>query len=213
MIVPYPLQDGSLIDKCLADAAAWKKEYAPVSYVSVFVPGSSFVSLGASNSLEANVFEANCRLDGVKVFRRLSGGEAVFLSSNCTVYSHILLSHAIPKAADFFALNLDSIATKLTELGIAGITRRGISDLAISDRKILGCAIYKKPGFIIYQAVLNVREDPKLIQRYLRHPVREPGYRHSRPHSEFVTSLAEQGYRITPFEVVELLRYSITGQN
>ncbi len=213
MITPYPLQDGILIEKCLAEAAGWKQEYAPVSYVSVFVPGSSFVSLGASNNLEINVQIENCNLDGVRVFRRLSGGEAVFLSPNCTVYSHILLSHDIPKAADFFAINLDFITTKLTEQGVSGITRRGISDLSINDRKILGCAIYKKTSFIIFQAVLNVREDPKLIQRYLRHPVREPDYRLSRPHNEFVTSLAEQGYQFSPFDVVNLLQDSFTGQN
>lgn len=206
MIVPYPLQDGSLIDSALARAAKWTEDMQPVSMISAFVPLDSFVSLGASNSLEANVIEQNCLKDGVKIFKRLSGGEAVFLSPNCVVISHILQSALIPKAVEFFSQNLDRIAAKLTAIGIKGIVRRGISDLAIGDKKILGCAIYKRPNFILFQAVLNVCEEPELIARYLKHPLREPDYRSSRSHAEFVTSLQAQGCEKTPEEIANLLK-------
>ncbi len=205
MIIPYPLQDGSLIEKALSRAAGWTEDCDPESQVSAFVPKASYISLGASNSLEANVIEPNCLADGVLIFKRLSGGEAVFLSPNCVVYSHLQLGQNVPKAKDYFAENLDLIAAKLKTKGITGIVRRGISDLAIGERKILGCAIYKRPNFIIYQAVLNVCESPTLIERYLKHPVREPEYRKSRAHADFVTSLREQGWGLTPEEIATIL--------
>lgn len=201
MIVPYPLEDNSLIADCLARAATFTQEYQDHRYFSSFVPSASYVSLGASNNLEDNVHLENCREDGVVVFKRLSGGEAVFLSPNCAVFSHIYLSNNTPKSSDFFGMNLDLASAALKSLGVQNISRRGISDLAVVDKKILGCAIYRRPKFILFQAVVNVREDPDVIERYLKHPVREPDYRKNRPHSDFVTSLVELGNDLSPMKV------------
>jgi lipoate-protein ligase A len=44
--------------------------------------------------------------------------------------------------------------------------------------------------------VINVSEDVSLIERYLKHPKREPDYRKGRKHSEFVTNLKNLGYQI-----------------
>jgi lipoate-protein ligase A len=57
-------------------------------------------------------------------------------------------------------------------------------------------------GSLIYQAVLNVSEDPILFEKYLRHPRREPDYRSGRSHSEFVTSLKAEGYNFAPGELI-----------
>jgi len=205
MIIPYPLSDGKLIDRFLALCCNRDPELQPVSEGYCFVPEQRYVSLGASNSLEDNVQIDTCQSDGVKVFRRLCGGEAVYLSPNCVVYTSVLVAGKPPKAADFFGSNLENIAQKLTAAGITGIERRGISDLTLGERKFLGCAIYRKSGFILYQAVINVKEDPQVISRYLKHPVREPDYRKSRPHSEFITSLQAQGYRFEPQEIAIML--------
>jgi len=70
----------------------------------------------------------------------------------------------------------------------------GISDIAISGKKILGSAIYRSKDALLYHAVLNLGEPATTFERYLRHPSKEPDYRLGRSHSEFVTSLKEKGY-------------------
>jgi lipoate-protein ligase A len=42
-----------------------------------------------------------------------------------------------------------------------------------------------------------VAEDIANIAKYIRHPAKEPDYRKGRPHSEFVTSIREQGYDLS----------------
>lgn len=205
MIISYPLQDAKTIEEGLGRVASHKDEQVYWAKISAFVPQACYVSLGASNDLESQVNLDACAKDGVAVFRRLSGGEAVFLSPLCVVFSHILISPEVPKTADFFSHNLNSITEQLTQAGLQGITRRGISDLAIQNRKFLGCAIYRKVGLILFQAVINVEEDPAVIGKYLYHPPREPDYRSARNHASFITSLKEQGYGGTPAELAELL--------
>jgi len=58
--------------------------------------------------------------------------------------------------------------------------------------------------------VLNISEDPGIFERYLRHPRREPDYRQSRKHSDFVTSLKKEGYNIG-YKDIEALLNSYKG--
>jgi len=54
---------------------------------------------------------------------------------------------------------------------------------------------------VFYHAVLNVCESVSLIDRYLKHPVREPDYRKNRNHKDFVTSIAQEKYNININEI------------
>ncbi|MDD2228518.1 MAG: hypothetical protein PHY48_03795, partial [Candidatus Cloacimonetes bacterium] len=125
MLASYPLLDLSYINMGLAQATVYKAKPAPASYVSAFVPKSSYVSLGASNKLETNVNVIDCLSDGIEVFRRLSGGEAVFLSPNCVVYSKILVDDTLPKSEEAFSSNLEFVSSALQALGVNGIRRQG----------------------------------------------------------------------------------------
>ena len=83
---------------------------------------------------------------------------------------------------------------------------KGISDIAIKDKKILGSAIYRSKDKIFYQAVLNVSENPQLFDKYLKHPKKEPDYRNGRLHSDFVTSFHAEGYVIDAISIIQALR-------
>jgi lipoate-protein ligase A len=105
-----------------------------------------------------------------------------------------LPTNSLDKIHDAFIVANDLIKSALQKLGVEHIRSRGISDICIGEMKILGSAIYKKPDSVFYHAVLNVSEDVQLIDRYLKHPKREPDYRKGRNHTAFVSSLWEQSY-------------------
>ncbi|MDY0152075.1 MAG: hypothetical protein RBS43_07380 [Candidatus Cloacimonas sp.] len=203
MNIAYPLPDKQLIDSCFQNAAAHNFAMQGEFHFSIFVPKARYVSIGASNTPASSAHLDNCIADGVQVFKRLSGGEAVYLSPNCVICTSIIMAERLPASRDFFTQNLQWISSSLSTLGISNISRKGISDLSIGDKKILGCAIYRRTQVMIFQAVLNVCEAPSTIQRYLLHPAREPDYRASRTHNDFISSLSLEGYLITPQEITD----------
>jgi lipoate---protein ligase len=99
----------------------------------------------------------------------------------------------------------------LSASGISGIALRGTSDLAIGERKIMGSAIYQGGSQLFYHAVLNVAQDPAILDRYLTHPRREPAYRQGRSHSDFVTSLLHEGYDRPLPDLIDLLATAFRG--
>jgi len=163
----------------------------------VFQPAFDMIVIGQSNMAESSVHLDLCASDGVQVMQRPSGGEAVFLSPKMAVISICWIGARLPKSKDLFAFALDKIMLALSNLGVNGHRHRGISDLAIGEKKILGSAIYRKTAIALFHGVLNLSEQPSRIARYLKHPSREPDYRQSRPHEDFVTSLSKEGYNVS----------------
>jgi lipoate-protein ligase A len=70
-----------------------------------------------------------------------------------------------------------------------GLSQAGISDITMGDKKIAGTSLFRSRNYLLYQASLLVDLDRELVSRVLRHPTKEPDYRHGRSHGEFLTSL------------------------
>lgn len=164
----------------------------------VWQPGELFIVLGQSNTVENSLIAENVIRDNVPVTKRPSGGEAVILTPS-TIALTVSKAFSVPMHfRDFFRIVNSLVIDCLAELGVADLGSKGISDITIGNRKILGSSMRNTHGCLIYHAVLNVSEDPGLFEKYLRHPRREPDYRTGRSHSEFVTSLKAEGYELTP---------------
>jgi len=88
---------------------------------------------------------------------------------------------------------------------VSGIEDRGISDLAIGEKKILGTSLFRRRKILFYQASLLVDNDLSLFDRYLRFPSRVPDYRRGRGHLEFCTNLRQQGYSLSVSQVMDSL--------
>jgi lipoate-protein ligase A len=101
----------------------------------------------------------------------------------------------------------------LENIGVQHVNYRGISDVAINSRKILGSSIYRKRKAVFYHAVLNISEPVETIERYIKHPTKEPDYRKGRSHKEFVTSLYNEGYTFTVSQLKDALNASLAGIN
>ena len=88
-----------------------------------------------------------------------------------------------------FAAISDWLITALSVCDVPGVKQRGVSDLAIGKRKIGGSCMYRTRGLVYYSTTLLLDPDVALVDRYLLYPPREPDYRASRSHRQFMGSL------------------------
>ncbi len=167
----------------------------PIDHI-VWQVDKRYLVLGRSNEAKTSLIAQAVDADKVEVLKRPSGGEAVLLTPGMLVIALKYPLEKVGKAHDVFNLANSLIKEALSESGVQNITARGISDICIGEKKILGSAIFRKPDSVFYHAVLNVNEDIRLIDRYLKHPKREPDYRKGRSHLAFVSSLHKSGYPI-----------------
>jgi lipoate-protein ligase A len=154
------------------------------------------------------IFVDRCESDNVSITERRGGGGTVVLSPGVLV-TIVAGEKKNPRetATDIFHRIHDRLIVALCKAGIKNIAQEGISDLAANGKKILGSSLYigSKPQLFYYQSSLLVSCDISLMDRYLRHPPREPSYRQGRGHSEFCTTLRELGLFINISDLSELI--------
>lgn len=163
---------------------------------SVWIPDKTYIVIGRSNNAENSVNLNSAIEDNIRILKRPSGGEAVILSQKTVVISVKLKSSDLLNTHKYFKLINNEIINTLKEEGVNDLRMNGISDISIGDKKILGSSIYRKSDVVFYHAVLNISESIDLIEKYLRHPKREPDYRKGRSHKKFVTSVKTEGYKL-----------------
>lgn len=149
------------------------------------------VVLGAGGKLADDVAEAACQADGVPIARRSSGGGTVLLGPGCLLFSLILRFDRAPALSDLHAsyrFILGRIATALAPFA-GPVELQGISDLAIAGRKFSGNSQQRKRTHLLHHGTLLHQFDFAAVQRYLKHPPRQPAYRAGRGHVEFLANL------------------------
>jgi len=179
--------------------------------VLVWQPQEMIIVLGQSNSIESSLCMKAVKADNLRVTRRPSGGETVILTPATVAFTVAKHFPAMFNFRKFFSMVNSVVIEGLSNMGVSDLYSRGISDITIGNRKILGSSMRKASDKLVYHAVLNLAEDPALFTRYLRHPRREPDYRAGRSHHEFVTSLAGEGYSFVPDEIMEMLNRRLVG--
>lgn len=177
----------------------------------LYRPDGIQVVLGRGSRPEKELNIAACREDRVAVLRRRGGGCSVVLDPGNVIVSVVLPVTGFAGNPGHFARLTRWLTGALERAGIDGVRQRGISDLALGERKIGGACIYRSRDVLFYSVTLLVRPETALFERYLAHPPREPDYRRGRPHAEFVTSLAEEFPGIGgAAELMEMLRRELT---
>ncbi len=165
-------------------------------------PDRTYLVLGQSNKAEQSFYADRVIADRIPVYKRPSGGESVILTPKTLVISVRLIAQQLENPQVSFRKINNVIIEGLAGLGVQNLAYRGISDICIGEKKILGSSIYRKKNLVFYQAVLNISEDIEMIGKYLRHPSREPSYRMGRDHLEFVTSIHERGFPLSHNEII-----------
>lgn len=175
------------------DAEALERFDREGPFVWLWEPADLCCVLGAGTPA-TDVDLALCAASGVPVYRRRGGGGAVLLSPGDLIITAAYDASRRTFATQWIGPIAEAMARALTGLGVEGVRVRGLGDLAIGERKILGSSLYANRRCVLYQGSLLVDPDLSLIPAYLPHPSREPEYRRGRPHLDFVTSLAREGY-------------------
>ena len=140
------------------------------------------------------------------VLRRRGGGGTVVLSPGQVVLALAAEVSSPYHNLEYFRTINGWFRAALESLGLRGVEDRGISDLAVGGRKILGSSLYRRRQLLFYQASLLVSCDLAPLERYLRFPSRVPDYRQGRGHAEFCTTLGAQGLPAGVGEVIDRLR-------
>lgn len=171
----------------------------------IWQPDKQYLILGKSNTAEQALFMEKVLEDKLKVFKRPSGGQTVILSPKTLVIAVKLQIGEDINVHKYFPLINTQIIKALASLGVQHLSLKGISDIAIKDKKILGSSMYKKKDVLFYHAVLNLAEEVSMMEKYLKHPTKEPDYRKGRSHKDFVSSLKESGYDMEPLHLKKQL--------
>lgn len=160
------------------------------------------VVLGRGNKADTEIYEKRCEIDNVPILRRRGGGGTVVLSPGVLVLS--LLTHVKQRYhfQEYFWQINEYIIEALTKTGLTELAQRGISDICLRQRKILGSSMYRSKDVLFYTASLMVSNDLQLLDRYLKHPSKEPDYRRGRKHHDFVTTIQRE-YPEIPFQHVQ----------
>lgn len=165
----------------------------------VAVPDEVCVVLGRGSRAGQELCLPAVVADQVLVQRRLGGGCAVVLDPGNVIVSLTLAVPGIGNSKGYFQRINHWLCQNLESIGLPGLRQEGSSDLARGDRKVGGSCIYRSRGLLYYSTTLLVAPEIALIERYLRHPPREPPYRRGRRHGDFLGSLGQDSpYRSAP---------------
>jgi lipoate-protein ligase A len=175
------------------DAQALARYEQEGPFVWLWEPAEICCVLGAGTP-ERDVDLALCAAAGVPVYRRKGGGGAVVLSPGCLIITACYDGSRKAFATQWVLPIAEAIARALRSVGLEDAQVRGLGDVAVGDRKVLGSSLYANRQVALYQGSLLVNPDLSLIPQFLPHPSREPDYRQGRSHLDFVTSLARAGY-------------------
>ena len=178
---PYDLDD-ELIARTRSDHQPRVRVY-PFDHVAVVI--------GRGGKQELELHTDKIKTDNVPLYRRQGGGCSVVLDPGNVIVSVALPLPGIGNIKTAFNAITDWMIAGLAASGVPDVEQRGVSDLAISERKIGGSCVYRTRGLLYYSTTLLCEQKMPLVDKYLQHPPREPDYRKDRPHSEFMGSLRE----------------------
>jgi lipoate---protein ligase len=154
------------------------------------------VVVGRSSRVRLEVDQSACAEHGIPILRRSSGGAAVVAGPGCLMYAVVLSYQLRPQLRDIRRAHADILERLVDALlpHVPSVRRGGTSDLIVgldaeTGRKFSGNSLRAKRTHLLYHGTLLYEFDLSMISRCLRMPPRQPDYRESRAHADFVTNL------------------------
>ena len=203
LTLPSPAENLAC-DEVLLDAAeaGWGDEA-----LRFWEPREHFVVVGYANKVATEVNVAACEARGIPVLRRCSGGGTVVQGPGCLNYTLVLRItadgplHNIGVANQFIMRQnraaIESVGRVTPCAPHDGgqrtarptIAIRGHTDLAIRDRKFSGNSQRRRKHFLLFHGTFLLNFNLALVSELLPLPSKQPAYRESRSHADFLTNL------------------------
>jgi len=170
-------------------------------------PHEHFVVVGYANKVATEANAAACKARGIPVLRRCSGGGTVLQGPGCLNYTLVLRItadgplHNIGVANQFIMRQnraaIESVGCVTPCAPHNGgqrtarptIAVRGHTDLAIGERKFSGNSQRRRKHFLLFHGTFLLHFDLALVSDLLQMPSKQPDYRESRAHADFLTNL------------------------
>ena len=196
LTLPTPPESLAL-DEALLD---WAEESdAEWEFLRIWESAQPLIVIGRSSRVHQEVDESACQAAKIPILRRSSGGAAIVAGPGCLMYALVLSYKLRPELKDIgraHACVLGRLAESLGPLlaHVGSIAHVGTSDLALVEgslprRKVSGNSMRAKRTHLLYHGTLMYDFDLSLVARCLRMPPRQPAYRGSRSHADFLTNL------------------------
>lgn len=183
--------DEVLLDHCQSGAAE--------GILRFWEPSQYFVVVGYANQVGVEVNRDFCRLHGIPILRRCSGGGTVLQGPGSLNYSLILPIAGTAPLASISGTNdyvLQRHQRTLQGLLRAPIDKQGHTDLSIGGLKFSGNAQRRRKDFLLFHGSFLLNVDIGLIEKALPIPSRQPGYRLNRSHTDFLMNLKAPSHLI-----------------
>ena len=165
----------------------------------VWEPADYFVVVGYSNKIALEVNVAACEARGIPILRRFSGGGAVLQGPGCFNYALVIKNARAGSFGDVaaaFKRVLERHQKMLEGLISTAVQIEGTSDLAVGGQKFSGNAQHRKHLYSVVHGTFLLNFELSLVETCLRMPSRQPSYRQSRSHNDFLTNLVIDPVRL-----------------
>lgn len=179
----YNLPDTELLGEGVDGIKLWK-------------PDKTYVVIGQRDNIETAVFTEKIISEKITVLKRPSGGHSVVLTPKTIVISILFTEKKMSDIKETFKIANQIIIDALKAQSVENLSINGVSDITLNNKKIAGSSMFFDKNRLFFHAVLNISEDAEYISSLLKHPATEPEYRNKRSHSEFISSLKENSYKI-----------------
>ncbi|HEX5399186.1 MAG TPA: lipoate--protein ligase family protein [Verrucomicrobiae bacterium] len=189
-------------DEALLD---WAESGAGHESLRFWESPAPFVVVGYANQVATEVNVMACEQRKIAVLRRCSGGGTVVQGPGCLNYALVLPIdqagplHSIARANQFIMRrNRAAIESAIRgSRSTAPISVSGHTDLAfvtrhasrVSQKKFSGNSQRRRKHFLLFHGTFLLNFDLTLISELLPMPSKQPHYRESRSHADFLMNL------------------------
>ncbi len=155
------------LDEALLEVAAENPDSPPVLH---FYRKTPSISLGYFQSVEEEVNIEACRQLGVGIFRRTSGGGAIYEDENQLIYGLV-----IPSPERYNVPSQTPESYRYINRGVIGALERfglkaefvPVNDIVVGGKKISGCAQTRRKGTLLQHGTLILSHRPEVMFRVL----------------------------------------------
>ncbi len=184
-------------DEALLD---WREQNGGEEILRFWESPETFVVVGYANKIVAEVDVAHCEAGKIPIFRRCSGGGTVLQGIGCLNYALILriagnASLAGISGANKYIMERNREAIKSILGESWSVKVQGHTDLAAQQtpstvfKKFSGNSQRRHKNYLLFHGTFLLNFNLAFVSEFLKFPSRQPDYRESRNHTDFLMNL------------------------